>query len=56
VTESWRKRHNEEFLNLYSSPSILRMNESSKMMWAEHIARIGKKKKNAYGISMGNPK
>jgi hypothetical protein len=25
ITEGWRKLHNEELCNLYSSPSIIRM-------------------------------
>jgi hypothetical protein len=41
VTGSWRKLHNEEFLNLYSSPSIIRMIKSSRMRWTWHVARIG---------------
>jgi acyl-coenzyme A synthetase/AMP-(fatty) acid ligase len=28
VTGSWRKLHNEELRNLYSSPSIIRMMKS----------------------------
>jgi hypothetical protein len=39
VTGSWRKLHNEELLNLYSSPNIIRMT-ISRMRWAEHVARI----------------
>jgi hypothetical protein len=29
----WRKRHNEELHNLYSSPSIIRMIKSRRMRW-----------------------
>jgi hypothetical protein len=43
----WRKLHNEELHNLYSSPSIIRMIEARRMEWTEHVARIGKKR-NAY--------
>jgi hypothetical protein len=47
VIERWGKLHDEELHNLYSSPSIIRIMKSRKMAWAEHIARIGKKR-NAY--------
>jgi hypothetical protein len=54
VTEGWRKLHNEELHNLYSSPSIIRMIKSRRMRWAGHVARMGEKK-NAYRILVGNP-
>jgi hypothetical protein len=34
VTGGWRKLHNEELHNLYSSPSIIRIIKSRKMRWA----------------------
>jgi hypothetical protein len=40
VTGGWRKLHNEELHNLYSSPSIIRMIKSRRMRWAEHVARM----------------
>jgi hypothetical protein len=40
VTRGWRKLHNEEVHNLYSSPNILRMIKSKTMRWAGHIARM----------------
>jgi hypothetical protein len=43
VTGGWRKLHNEELHDLYSSPSIVRIMESRKMRWAGHVARIGKR-------------
>jgi hypothetical protein len=36
VTGDWRKLHNEELHNLYSSPSIIRMIKSRRMRWTEH--------------------
>jgi hypothetical protein len=36
VTEGWRKLHNEEFHNLYSSPSIIRR----RMRWTGQVARM----------------
>jgi hypothetical protein len=43
VMGDWRKLHNEEFHNLYSSPDIIRMIKSRRMIWAGHIARMGEK-------------
>jgi hypothetical protein len=40
VTGEWRKLHNEELRDLYSSPSIIRIITSRRMRWAGHIARI----------------
>jgi hypothetical protein len=54
VTGGWRKLHNEELHNLYSSPSIIRMIESRRMRWAGHVARIGARM-NACRILMGKP-
>jgi hypothetical protein len=36
----WRKLHNDELHDLYSSPNIVRVIKSRKMGWAEHVARI----------------
>jgi hypothetical protein len=52
VTGSWRKPHNEELHNLYSSSSIIRMIKSIRMRWAGHVARMGEKS-NAYRILVG---
>jgi hypothetical protein len=43
VTGGWRKLHNEELHNLYSSPSTIRMILSVKMRWAGHVARMGRR-------------
>jgi hypothetical protein len=34
----WRTLHDEEFHNLYSSPSIIRMVKSRRMRWVGHQA------------------
>jgi hypothetical protein len=52
VTEGWRKLHNEELQNLYSSPSIIGMIKSGRMRWVGHVALIWKKR-NAYRILVG---
>jgi hypothetical protein len=54
VTEVWRKLHNEELRDLYSSPSIIRIIKSRMMRWAGHVARIGVKM-NAYTLLVGKP-
>jgi hypothetical protein len=43
VTGGWRKLHNEELHNLYSSPSIIRIIKCRRMRWAGHVARMGEK-------------
>jgi hypothetical protein len=43
VTGDWRKLHNEELRNLYSSPSIIRMIKYRRMRWAVHVARMGRR-------------
>jgi hypothetical protein len=43
VTGSWRKLHNEELHNLYSSPSVIRMIKSKSMKWVGRIARMGRR-------------
>jgi hypothetical protein len=38
VTGGWRKLHNEELHNLYSSSRIIRIIKSRRMRWARHVA------------------
>jgi hypothetical protein len=54
VTGGWRKLHNEELHNLYSSPSIIRIIKSSGMRWAGHVAGMGEKR-NVYRLLVGKP-
>jgi hypothetical protein len=54
VTGGWRKLHNEEFHNLYSSPSIIRIIKSRRMRWAGNVARMGEKR-NVYRSLVGKP-
>jgi len=41
VTGEWRRLHNEELNDLYSSPNTVRVINSGRMRWAGHVARIG---------------
>jgi hypothetical protein len=54
VTGGWRKLHNEELDNLYSSPSIIRFIKSRRMRWAGHVARMGDKR-NVHRLLVGKP-
>jgi hypothetical protein len=45
----WRKLHNEELRDLYSSPSIIRIIKLRRMRWASHVTRMGEKR-NAYRL------
>ena len=42
VKGEWRKLHNGELNDLYSSPSIVRVIKARRMRWAGHVAREGK--------------
>jgi hypothetical protein len=54
VTGEWRKLHNEELHDLYSSPSIIRIMKARRMRWTAHVARMGEKR-NAYRLLVGKP-
>jgi hypothetical protein len=44
VTGEWRKLHNKELRNLYSSPSIIRIIKLRRMRLAGHVARMGRRR------------
>jgi hypothetical protein len=52
VTGEWRKLHNKQLRDLYSSPSIIGIIKSKRIRWAGHIARMGEKR-NAYRLLVG---
>jgi hypothetical protein len=52
VTGEWRKLHNEELHDLYSSPSNIRIIQLRRMRCTGHVARMGEKR-NAYRLLVG---
>jgi hypothetical protein len=52
VTGEWRRLHNKELNDLYSSPNIIRVIKSRRMRWAGHVACMGEGK-GAYRIWWG---
>jgi len=54
VTGEWRRLHNKEINDLYSSPNIVRVIKSRRMRWAGHVARIGEER-GVYRFLVGKP-
>ena len=54
VTGEWRRLHNEELNDLYSSPNIVRVIKSKRVRWAGHVARMGDER-GLYRILVGKP-
>jgi len=44
VTGEWRRLHNGELNDLYSSPNIMGVIKSRRMRWAGHVARMGEER------------
>jgi len=42
VTGEWRKLHNEQLYDLYSSRNIVRVIIPKRMRWVRHVARMGR--------------
>ena len=40
----WRRLHNEELNDMYSSPSIVRVIKSRRMRWAGDVVCVGEEK------------
>jgi hypothetical protein len=51
---SWRKLHNDELHNLYSSPNVVRVIKSRRMRWAGHVARM-EEGRGVYRVLVGRP-
>ena len=54
VTGDWRRLHNEELNDLYSSPNIVRVIKSRRMRLAGHVARMGEER-GVYRVLVKNP-
>jgi len=54
VSGEWRRLHNEELNDLYSSPNIVRVIKSRKMRWAGHVVRMGEER-GVYRVLVGKP-
>jgi hypothetical protein len=54
VTGEWRRLRNEELIDLYSSPNIVRVIKSRRMRWAGHVALMGERR-DAYRVLVGKP-
>jgi hypothetical protein len=52
VTRKWRKLHNEELNDAYSSPIIIRVIKSRRMRWTVHVARM-RERRVAYRVLVG---
>ena len=54
VTGDWRRLHNEELNDLYSSPNIVWVIKSRRVRWAGHVARMGEER-GVYRVLVGKP-
>ena len=50
----WRRLHNKELNDLYSSPNIVRVIKLRRMRWAWHAARMGEER-GVYRVLVGKP-
>jgi len=55
VTEEWRRLHNEELNDLYSSPNTVRVIKSRRMRWAGHVVSMVEER-GCIGSCCGNRK
>jgi len=54
VTGEWRRLHNEELNDLYSSTNIVRVIKSRRMRCAGHVARMGEER-GVYWVLVRKP-
>ena len=54
VTGEWRRLHNEELNDFYSTPNIVRVIKSGRMRWAGHVAHMGEER-GMYRVLVGKP-
>jgi len=54
VTGEWRKLHNEELNDLYSSPNIVQVIKSRRMRWVGYVVHMGEER-GVYRVLVGKP-
>jgi hypothetical protein len=54
VTGEWRKLHNAELHDLYSSLTTVQVIKSKRMRWAGHVVRLGEGR-GVYRVLVGKP-
>ena len=54
VTGEWKRLHNEELNDLYSSSNIVRVIKSRRIVWARHVAHMGEER-GVYRFLVGKP-
>jgi hypothetical protein len=54
VTGEWKKCHNEELHDVYSSPSIVQVIKSRRMRWVGHVVWMGEGR-GVYRVLVGKP-
>jgi len=54
VTGEWRKLHNEEQNDLYSSPNTVWVIKSKRVRWMGHVARVGERR-DIHRVLVGKP-
>jgi hypothetical protein len=54
VMGDWRRLHNEELNDLYSSPNIVRVIKARRMRWAGYVVHMGEER-GVYRVLVGKP-
>jgi len=54
VMGEWRRLHNEELNDLYSSPNIVWVIKSRRMRWTGYVAHMGEER-GVYRVLVGKP-
>jgi hypothetical protein len=54
ITREWRKLHNEELNDLYSSTNIIRVIKSRRMKWAGHVEGM-RERRGVYRVYVWKP-